>query len=470
MKKKTKIVATISDLKCDVEFIRELYESGMNVVRLNTAHQTEEDTLKIINNVKQVSDRIALLLDTKGPEIRTRTDEPLVLDKDDTVYVANNKCSISNLPLLYTSYEQFIDEIPLESSILIDDGEIEIRVKERNEYGLKCKVLNPGTIKNKKSINVPNVSFSLPSVSDKDKGYIKFAVKHDIDFIAHSFVRNKEDVLAIQEILDAGKSEIKIIAKIENHEGVENINEILDHVYGIMVARGDLAIEIPYEKIPGIQKKLINKCIDRRKPVIIATQMLHSMINHPRPTRAEVSDIANAIYSKADAIMLSGESAYGKYPVEAVRTMAKVAQEVEKSRSDFHNTPVAILSNEISAYLSKSAVQATLKLKAKAIIADTTTGRTIRNMAGYRGKRIVYAQCYSKRTVRELALSFGIYPEFQEPNEEHEFVYQALQKLVKNGKLSLKDRVVVVGGNFGRHNGASFMEISSVSNTLNSVD
>ena len=469
MKKKTKIVATISDLKCDVEFIRELYESGMNVVRLNTAHQTEEDTLKIINNVKQVSDRIALLLDTKGPEIRTRTDEPLILEKGDTVYIANNESSISDLPLLYTSYDKFIDEIPLESSILIDDGEIELKVEEKNEFGLKCNVLNPGTIKNKKSINVPNVSFSLPSVSDKDKGYIEFAMKHDIDFIAHSFVRNKEDVLAIQKMLDAGKSEIKIIAKIENHEGVENINEILDHVYGIMVARGDLAIEIPYEKIPGIQKKLINKCIDQRKPVIIATQMLHSMINHPRPTRAEVSDIANAIYSKADAIMLSGESAYGKYPAEAVKTMAKVATEVEKSRSDFHNTPVAILSNEISAYLSKSAVQATLKLKAKAIIADTTTGRTIRNMAGYRGKRIVYAQCYSKKTMRELSLSFGVYPEFQEPNEDHEFVAQALQKLVKSGKLSLDDRIVVVGGNFGRHNGASFMEISSVGNTLKDI-
>lgn len=469
MKKKTKIVATISDLRCDEAFIRELFECGMNVVRLNTAHQTEEDTLKIINSVRKVSDKIALLLDTKGPEIRTRIDETLEVENGENIYIVNDSSNPSKSPCFKTSYEHFIDEVPIESKILIDDGEIELLAEEKSEFGLKCKVLNPGTIKNKKSINVPNVGFSLPSLSEKDRSYIEFAIKHDIDFIAHSFVRNKEDVMAIQKMLDAKKSEIKIIAKIENHEGVENSNEILDHVYGIMVARGDLAIEIPYEKIPGIQKKLINKCIERRKPVIIATQMLHSMINHPRPTRAEVSDIANAIYSKADAIMLSGESAYGKYPVEAVKTMAKVAKEVEKSRSDFHNVPMAILSNEISAYLSKSAVQATLKLKAKAIIADTTTGRTIRNMAGYRGKKIIYAQCYSKRTVRELALSFGVYADYQELNEEHEFVILALQNLVSKGKLAKDDRVVVVGGNFGRHNGASFIEISSVGNTLKDI-
>lgn len=471
MKKKTKIVATISDLKCDEAFIRELYDSGMNVVRLNTAHQTEEDTLKIIQNVRKVSDKIALLLDTKGPEIRTHSiSDPIEVKIGDEVYVTKGGCQHYEAPCFETTYDNFIHEVPSDSTILIDDGEIELKVNHLDDYGLNCTVQNPGKIKNKKSINVPNASFQLPSLSKKDRSYIEFAIKHDIDFIAHSFVRNKDDVIAIHQLLDAQQSEIKIIAKIENHEGVENIDEILDHVYGIMVARGDLAIEIPYEKIPGIQKKLINKCIERRKPVIIATQMLHSMIEHPRPTRAEVSDIANAIYSKTDAIMLSGESAYGKYPVEAVRTMAKVAKEVEKSRSDFHNTSVAILSNEISAYLAKSAVQATIKLKAKAIIADTTTGRTIRNMAGYRGKRIIYAQCYSKRTVRELALSFGVYPDYQELNEEHEFVVEALRNLVEKEKLSKEDRVVVIGGNFGRHNGASFIEISSVGNTLKDIE
>lgn len=468
MKKKTKIVATISDLRCDTDFIKELYNAGMDVVRLNTAHQAIEDTLRIVNNVRDVSVKIALLLDTKGPEIRTaQIINPITVSGNETVYIQNLNNATTPYQAIQTTYENFIDEVPLNSHILIDDGEIDLLAVEKDDLGLKCTVQNPGTIKNKKSVNVPNVSFNLPSLSEKDKQYVDFAIEQDIDFIAHSFVRNKEDLLAIQERLDAKNSEIKIIAKIENQEGVNNIDEILDHAYGLMVARGDLAIEIPYEKIPGIQKKLINKCIDRRQPVIIATQMLHSMIEHPRPTRAEVSDIANAVYSKADAIMLSGESAYGKYPVEAVTTMAKVAMEVEKSRSDFHNTPMAILSNEISAYLSKSAVQAALKLKAKAIIADTTTGRTIRNMAGYRGKKIIYAQCYSKRTVRELALSFGVYPDYQQLNEQHEFVKEALHKLVDERRIDKVDRVVVVGGNFGRHNGASFIEISLVGNTLN---
>ena len=234
--------------------------------------------------------------------------------------------------------------------------------------------MNDGRIEGRKSVNVPKVNFQLPSLSEKDKGYVRFSIEQDVDFIAHSFVRNKEDVLAIQAMLDERKSPIKIIAKIENQEGVDHIDEILDHVYGVMVARGDLAIEIPYERIPGIQKMLINKCISRRKPVIIATQMLHSMIRNPRPTRAEVSDIANAIYGKTDAIMLSGETASGQYPLEAVTTMATVAAEVEKSRSDIHDTPTVVLTNERSAFLTKTAVEASLKLNARAIIADTSSG------------------------------------------------------------------------------------------------
>jgi len=234
----------------------------------------------------------------------------------------------------------------------------------------------------------------------------------------------------------------------------------------IMVARGDLAIEIHYERIPGIQKKIINKCIDARKPVIIATQMMHSMIDNPRPTRAEVSDVANAIYSKTDAIMLSGETAYGKYPVEAVCTMSTIAEEVEKSRGDFHKTPLVILSSKISSYLTKSAVEASIKLNAKAIIVDTTTGRTIRNLAGFRGKKRIFAQCYNKRVVRELALSFGVFPNYIEPNEMHAFIRKSLRQLVQNKMLKESHTVVILGGNFGMHHGASFIEISSVENLL----
>jgi pyruvate kinase len=224
-------------------------------------------------------------------------------------------------------------------------------------------------------------------------------------------------VISLQEILDKRNSPIKIIAKIENQSGVNHIDEILDHAYGIMVARGDLAIKIPYERIPGIQKMLISKCIARRKPVIIATQMLHSMIKNPRPTRAELSDIANAIYSKTDAIMLSGETTGGKYPLEAVSTMAKVAVEVEKSRSDIHKTPSVILTNDRSAYLTKTAVESAIKLNAKAIIADTSSGNSIRNIAGFRGRKPVFAHCYDQHVVRQLSLSFGVFPEYIQMTE-----------------------------------------------------
>lgn len=463
MEKKTKIVATVSDLRCDVEFIQKLIDAGTNVIRLNTAHQTFDDTLRIISNVRKVSDKIALLLDTKGPEIRTTaTDFKFEVCKGQLVKVAGDPTKATDSNCVYVTHPNFVNEVEVCQKILIDDGELELLITEKNSDHLICKATNNGVIKGKKSVNVPNASFTLPALTKKDREYIQFAIENDIDFVAHSFVRNKQDVLEIQQILDEKKSRVKIIAKIENQEGVDNIDEILEQVYGVMVARGDLAIEIPYEKIPGIQKKIINKCIEARKPVIIATQMLHSMIKNPRPTRAEVTDIANAIYSKTDAIMLSGETAYGEYPIESVETMATIAKEVETSRGDYHKTPIIVLSTKTSAYLSKSAVEASIKLDAKVIIADTTTGRTMRNMAGFRGRTPVYIQCYDERVMRELSLSFGLFPNYMESHELHEFIEVSLKQLTEKHELTDEDRVVIIGGNYSRSHGASFIEISEV--------
>jgi len=465
--KKTKIVATISDIKCDVEFIDALYKAGMDVVRLNTAHQSIESTRKIIHNVRKVSDKIALLLDTKGPEIRTLPGEGIVnIKKGSIIKVKGDPTGKSTDELICVSYKNFVNEIVLGKSILIDDGLLELLVIDKKEDYLICEAKNDGSFKGKKSVNVPGISFKLPAINEKDLEYIKFAIEEDIDFIAHSFVRNKEDVHAIQKILDEHNSKIKIISKIENEEGVNNIDEIIEASYGIMVARGDLAIEIPFEKIPGIQKMIINKCIDARKPVIIATQMLHSMIENPRPTRAEVTDVANAIYSKADAIMLSGETAYGKYPVEAVETMTRIAVEVEKSRGDYHKTPLKVLSTKTSAYLTRSAVEASIELDAKAIIADTTSGRTIRNIAGYRGRKPIYAMCYDKRVVRELALSFGVMPFYISSGNTRHFIKEALKTLINEQALTLEDLVVIVGGNYGVTYGATFLEINTVNNLM----
>jgi pyruvate kinase len=300
MRKLTKIVATISDMNCDQDFLRKLYDAGMNVVRLNTAHQDHKDTLKVVENVRKVSNKIALLLDTKGPEIRTtKAEERIPVKSRQLIHMKGDPDGLSTPEMICVNYSNFVEDIPDGSIILIDDGDIELEVVSHEGDCIVCEVKNEGYIKGKKSVNIPSVHITLPTLSDKDIGYIHFAVEHDLDFIAHSFVRNKEDVMA---------------------------------VHGVMIARGDLAIEVPRERIPMIQKQIIRKCMERRKVVITATQMLHSMIESPRPTRAEVSDIATAIYDGTDALMLSGETAYGKYPLESVKMMTKVAKEVEQNK------------------------------------------------------------------------------------------------------------------------------------------
>ena len=433
IRKRTKIVATISDRNCEPSFIKQLHEAGMDVVRINSAHLDIAGALRIIKNVREVSDKIAIILDTKGPEIRTTVcDAPIQIKKGASISITGAPEKKSTSDNICVNLESFADDVPLGSIVMIDDGEIELKVMRRNANSLICKAYNDGVVGSRKSVNIPGVKITLPSVTEKDKAFIEMAAKNDIEFIAHSFVRSKQDVLDVQAVIDKYKSEIKIIAKIENQEGVENLSDILDVVYGIMVARGDLAIEIPYEKIPPIQRMIISRCIYCRKPVIVATQMLQSMITNPRPTRAEVSDIANAIYSQTDAIMLSGETANGKYPVEAVETMTKVALEVENNKEKFLETPYVNVTGEISAYLAKVAVKTSLRISAKGIIADTTAGKTIRDMASFRGFNLIMAQCYSLRTMRELALSYGVYASFQERRKSiDEFIHIALKNLTK---------------------------------------
>lgn len=466
--KRTKIIATISNQMCDVPFLTRMHQAGMDVVRLNTAHQAPEDALAVIDNIRKVSDRIAIMIDTKGPEIRTTaasTDIPVKTGEMICVIGdKNGQCAEGNICL---NYDYFVDEMSVGDKILIDDGDIELEVREKNSRRLMCEVKNDGIIKGKKSINLPSVKIrNLPSLSVKDLAFVEFAISQDIDFIAHSFVRRKEDVLAIQSILDAKKSAIKIIAKIENQEGVDNIDEILDHVYGVMVARGDLAIEIPTEKIPIIQKMLVKKCIERRKPVIIATQMLQSMILSPRPTRAEVSDVANACLDRTDAVMLSGETAYGRYPLESVKMMAKIATEIESSLSTFTDSPYEA-ENSVTSYLAKAAVKASLRLPTKALIADSISGRTILSLVAYRGQNPIFAQCYSTRVMRELALSYGVHATSMPPDlTSHEFLRTALTRLLAEKLLDEESLIAVLAGNFGSAYGASYVEISTVRNLL----
>lgn len=471
-KKRTKIVATISDKRCDPDFISELYEAGMDVVRINSAHLDIEGALKIVGNVRRVSDKIAILIDTKGPEIRTTVcDAPVELKKGDTVMMAGNPGEKTTGSLINVSYRNFVAEVPDGCEILIDDGDIGLRAVKRNGSLLECVVEDGGLLGSRKSVNLPGVKICLPSLTEKDRSFIRMAVENDLDFIAHSFVRTRQDVIDVQTLLDEYNSTIKIIAKIENEEGVKNIDEILEQVYGVMVARGDLGIEIPYEKIPGIQKMIISRCITMRKPVIVATQMLHTMISSPRPTRAEISDVANAVYSQTDALMLSGETANGKYPVEAVKTMTKVALEVEENKEKFLEIQASVINGEISAYLAKVAVKTSVRVSAKAIIADTIRGRTIRDMAAYRGYKLILARCYLASTMRQMALSYGVYASYQEKRKSiDDFLKRALTDLTSRNEIANDDLVVVLAGNFAGPSGFSFLEVGTAGYLKDRVD
>ena len=471
MLKQTKIVASISDLHCEVDFLRDLFEAGMNVVRMNTAHASREGFERLIANVREVSNRIAILMDTKGPEIRTTSlvdGVPIAYQVGDWVKIVGNPQQDTCRECISVSYPNFVNDLKLDGCILIDDGALELRVVEKNEDHLMCEVQNNATLGNRKSVNVPGVRINLPSLTEKDRNNILFAIEKDIDYIAHSFVRTKQDVLDIRQMLDMYGSDIKIIAKIENQEGVDNIDEILEVADGVMVARGDLGIEIPQERIPGIQRILIRKCILAKKPVIVATQMLHTMIENPRPTRAEVTDIANAIYYRTDALMLSGETAYGKYPVEAVKTMTKIAAQAEKDKLAENNIKIPLVegSNDVTAFLAKQAVKATDKLNIRAIITDSFSGRTARNLAAFRGKYPVLAICYKEKTMRHLALSYGVEAIYMpEKANGQAYYFAALRKLLEDGVLSENDMVAYLSSGKQGTN-TSFLEINVVGDVL----
>lgn len=458
-KKLTKIIGTISDRNCAPEFLKELHDAGLNVVRLNTAHQTPEQSQLVVDSVRSVSDGIAILVDTKGPEIRTcGIEEKIQAEAGETMLVGNTGGARG----FSVSYTDLVKDMSVGKSILIDDGLVELEVVEKGDDVLKCLVKNSGEIGNNKSVNLPGVHTNLPSLSEKDRTFIDFAIEQDIDFIAHSFVRNKEDVKAIQDILDSKNSKVKIIAKIENQEGVDNLEEILDCVYGVMIARGDLGVEIPLDQIPLIQKRMIKACIKRAKPVITATQMLHSMIDNPRPTRAEITDIATAIMDGTDAVMLSGETAYGKYPVEAVKAMRDVAETVEAGMEALKCAPVSIKDFAIGDYFSKAAVNAAVELDAKLILCDTQGGFSPRVMSAYRGDKPIHACTHDLRVKRELALSYGVYASCVSRSQSvDEMVKSEFQMLIDYGLISEDDLVVIVASTPERFTGANLLEVNT---------
>ncbi|NLZ71188.1 MAG: pyruvate kinase, partial [Clostridiaceae bacterium] len=416
--RKTKIICTIGPATSDEKTLRSMILSGMNVARLNFSHGSHEEHLKIINLIKKIRKDldipIGILLDTKGPEIRTK-----LFENNQDELITGNEVRIVHDDILGNSerfsvtYKNIAKDLHIGSTILIDDGLISLKVKEIDKLDLICTVTHGGMISNNKSINLPGVCLNLPSLTAQDEDDIKFAIKNQIDFIAASFVRRPSDVLAIRRILKAENCEtIDIIAKIENEEGVNNFENILQVSDGVMVARGDLGVEIPEYEVPTIQKQLIRHAFQRGKISITATEMLDSMIRNPRPTRAEVSDVANAVIDGTSAIMLSGETAMGKYPLEALKTMANIALHTEKKFdywTAFKNMDYDV-SNNVADAVSHACCSAALELNAKAIVAITHSGRTARLVSRFRPSCPIVALTVTDSACHRLALSWGVIP------------------------------------------------------------
>ena len=453
--KKTKMVCTVGPASESEEILTKIMEAGMNASRHNFSHGDHAEHKGRIEMVRKVAKKlnreVAIILDTKGPEIRTGNFEPSKLElqkgSEFTIYVGEEvvgdatKCSVS--------YDGLANDVKPGNTILIDDGLVGLEVKSVEGNKIICEVMNTGLVGSHKGVNVPGVSVNLPALTEKDKADLKFGCEMGVNMIAASFVRKVEDVRAIRKVLDEnGGKDILICPKIENQEGVDNIDEIIAESDALMVARGDLGVEIPIENVPAAQKMMIKKCNEAGIPVITATQMLDSMIRNPRPTRAEVSDVANAIFDGTDAIMLSGESANGSYPVEAVRTMARIAEEAEKQLK--YEVAVSKATKHIpaiSGVISRAACNAANELHASAIVSSTQSGATAKRLSQCRPECPVIAITPDVTVARQLAFSWGVYPVVSERLEStDEMMNNSVEIAKENGFVKSGDTVVIAAG------------------------
>ena len=453
--RKTKIVCTLGPATDNEEVLRQMMLEGMNVARCNFSHATYDEHKKRMDMIKklrkEVGQPVAILLDTKGPEVRVKNfkDGRVTLEEGqlftltaDEVEGTKDKVSVT--------YNRLYEDLEVGMRVLIDDGLIEMTVEQVDRTNIVCRVINGGVVSNHKGVNVPDVDLSMPYISDKDREDILFGISQDVDFIAASFVQKKEDILQLRRLLEKnGGSDIKIIAKIENAQGVANIDDIIEVSDGIMGARGDMGVEIPYEEVPVIQKKIIKKVYRTGKQVITATQMLESMIKNPRPTRAETTDVANAVYDGTSAIMLSGETAAGAYPVEAVKTMVRIAERTEQDvdyRKRFYQS-ARETDTDITNAICHASCTTALDLNAKAIVTVTKSGTSARMLSKYRPESDIISCATTEKVCRQLSLTWGVTPiVIKEEKEVFHLFDKAIQAAVKMKLLGAGDLTVITSG------------------------
>lgn len=455
MTQKTKIVCTMGPACDSVPVLKEMIRAGMNVARLNMAHGDLDEQRARIVKVRQAAAEldapVSILVDIKGPEVRIgKLKEGSYMLKEGDTLTLTTETIEGDANRISVNYPGLAGDLQPGNTVLIDDGLIELKVESVEGTEIRCRIVNGGVVKPRKGVNLPGVRTSLPGVTERDVEHIRFAVEEDLDIVAMSFVRRAEDVLEVRELLESqGAGHVQIISKIENEEGVDALDAILEASDGLMVARGDLGVEIPVEDVPIIQKQMIRKCNQAGKPVITATHMLDSMQTNPRPTRAESSDVANAVLDGSDCIMLSGETAAGKYPVEAVRTMAQIAERTEAIlpyREQFMRR-MAEVKPSITEVISQSVVGASLELEAKAILAPTESGFTARMISKYRPRTPIVAIAPNERILRRLSMVWGVTPVLGASAPSTDVMFElALENGKKTGLVEESDLVIVSAG------------------------
>lgn len=456
MKKKTKIICTMGPNTDDEELLEKLILEGMDVARFNFSHGTYEEQKHRMDSLKKIRKKlgipVAIMLDTKGPEIRTclLENHKSVEILDGSTFTFTTRNILGNDKIVQITYENLPNELKVDDTILIDDGLLKFKVKEISGSEIICTTINGGTLSERKGVNLPGVNINLPAITQKDKEDLLFGIENDIDYVAASFIRSAEAVNMIRDFLkENGGENIHIISKIENAEGVNNMDAIIKASDGIMVARGDMGVEIPIEQVPHIQKIIITKCRSLFKPVITATQMLDSMIRNPSPTRAEVTDVANAILDCTDAIMLSGETAVGKYPIEAVRMMCKIALDTE-CFIDYDKSDASIYeieSDDVSKYVCYSSVLTAESLNAKYIVTPSISGFTSRIISKYHPKTPVIGMSPNESALRKMQLYWGIYPVSSiRMSSDSDLIERSINILKNNNYVEANDRIVITAG------------------------
>lgn len=450
--KKTKIICSIGPVSRKYETMKKMIEAGMNVARINFSHADEiekSETMELVSKINnEINSNVAILFDTKGPDFRTGLLEngQILLEEGKKIRIVKENV-LGNNERITLNYKQAIDDVNIDNIILLEDGLMKLLVIDKDEEGLTCEIINGGILGDRKGVNVPGVKLNVPFISEQDYDDIVYACEHNGDYLALSFVSSKEDILSVKRILKEHNGEgMQIISKVESNTAIDNIDDIIEYSDGIMVARGDLGVEVPMQQLPILQKMIVDKCRMQGKICIVATEMLSSMQKNSRPTRAEVSDIANAVLDGTDAVMLSGETTVGKYPVEAVKYMADICENTEE-HIDYQNQTDCIKKPDITATIARSVVDSANVLGAKVIVAATMSGYTVKKISTLRPKTLVLAGCPTDKIALSLALSWGVYainvPVY---NSTDEIVNDAIIKAKEFMNLNDKDIIIITGG------------------------